>query len=92
MHRLFFADARNGRPVSTRFNGVTTADGRAQAEKPRGVRQQRSYDSHEDAPVLVSIMRYLQDVRVTVSSQCNAGIGESDAAGPTRDERLLGER
>jgi hypothetical protein len=63
MDGLLFAYTRHGRPVRARFYSVASSNGRAQAKEPRGVRQQRSYDPHESAPVVVSIMRYLQDVR-----------------------------
>jgi hypothetical protein len=65
VHWLFFAQTRDGCPVSACFHRVASANGRAQAKKPRRVRQQRSYNPHDDLPVVVSIMRYLQDVRVT---------------------------
>jgi hypothetical protein len=52
---------------------MSSANGSAQSKEPRRVRQQRSYNPHEDLSVVVSIMRYLQDVRVTHYVTLQAG-------------------
>ena len=65
MYGLLFANARDGGPVRACFDSMASTDRGAQAKKPRRVGQQRSYNPHSDVPVVVSIMRYLQDVQVT---------------------------
>lgn len=58
MHRLLFAEACYSGPIGARFNRVTTTDCSAKPKKPRRVRQKRSYNTHKEDPVVVSIMRY----------------------------------
>lgn len=79
---MFFTQARDRGPVGAGFHRMASANGSAQPKKPRWVRQQRRYNPHEDVPVVVSIMRYLQDVRRLITSHCKAASEEVTAPVP----------